>query len=142
MIPKQAIEKAIEGGWNGGGIYTAPHAMADGNPLRNSSLVRCSDCWCTDQSAHTHHDNKKHNSASIALDPTFWQALGKALGWLDVTATKKHVCPDCCEWMKHAQEFYDLILTGHDTEKFWNDLIPAPLIDDHARNDEEHRDRH
>jgi hypothetical protein len=95
MIPKQAIEKAIEGGWNDkiGGHYEEIGF------------------WQT-----------------IALDPTFWQALGKALGWnglileLIPDADRGKII-DPNEWHGHALDFYDLILTGGDTEAFWNELL-------------------
>lgn len=49
----------------------------------------------------------------IVLDPKFWQALGKALGW------KNYVIP---EWHQYAHQYFDLILTGGDREKFWEEL--------------------
>lgn len=81
----------------------------------------------------------------IALDPLFWQSLGKALGWADeVTSAgnrKEHAFPQyyrdetdkinkawekCIkqpEWLFHAREYFNLILTGGDTEKFWKGLL-------------------
>lgn len=74
MIPKQAIEKAIEGGWkNSENIY--PH-------------------WSV-----------------IAFDKTFWQALGKALGWEEL------------DWIPYGQHFAKVILTGGDTEAFWKEIL-------------------
>lgn len=68
----------------------------------------------------------------IALDPLFFQALGKALGWPDRTfytiecvAKEYHVWEETSEitWIYQAHRFYDLILTGGDTEVYWNDLL-------------------
>jgi len=97
MIPKPIIEKAIEGGFKQN-EQSAEHYLSD---------------------------------AEIVLMPTFWQALGKALGW-----TNSLRCPlgDCGKpftklkygmegWMNFAHRFYDLILTGGDTERFWSDLL-------------------
>ena len=74
--------------------------------------------------AHTDWTTKlpEYAQAQIALDPSFWQSLGKTLGW--------EKCAEGCEgdckvgvWKKKARRFYDLILTGGDTEKFWDELL-------------------
>lgn len=54
-----------------------------------------------------------------ALDPLFFQALGKALGW------HKGIAPEheYLYWSAHAKAFYDLTLTGGDIEAFWTDLL-------------------
>lgn len=65
----------------------------------------------------------------IILDPLFWQSLGKALGWnglnvdlMDIMKEQgKIIEPN--EWRVYANEFFDLILAGGDTEKFWKDLL-------------------
>jgi len=88
---------------------------------------------------------------ALTLDPLFWQALGKALGW------KKYVWlsypnyhyghhsnvdfTDDEEWgppteftdtpfatryitsQYYAHQYFDLVLTGGDTEKFWKELL-------------------
>lgn len=92
----------------------------------------------------------------LVLDPLFWQALGKALGWddtelvwvcnegcdqrwllpderhIDITCTKGHQLYERpvpyyhasdTEWYKHAHQYFDLALTGGDTEKFWKDIL-------------------
>lgn len=107
----------------------------------------------------------------LVLDPLFWQALGKALGWYT------YCCGDCgssesryaelgesgdgwsvclcgldCDgedlydkngneeminkdlyawgnmetWLYHAMRYYKLLLTGGDTEKFWQELLNKP----------------
>jgi hypothetical protein len=91
MIPKQAIEKAIEGGWlEANQPWLQQHLMSD--------------------------------SYHIALDPSFWQALGKALGKENHMEALAHDW-DVPWWRGQALNFYDLILTGDDTEKFWADLL-------------------
>lgn len=111
MIPKNAIEKAWEGGWpkgvNGNGLIDYPQ---------------------------------------IALDPTFWQVLGKSLGWDRKMVVRRGMVignfgwesPDknirfygeemgagmdyMNPWVYHAHRFYDLILQGKDTAEFWREL--------------------
>src|SRR5947209_7160031 len=68
------------------------------------------------------------SSADMVLDPLFWQALGKALGWgasaSDLinfkTAKRKK---RGYEWQWHAMNYYLLNLTGGNEEKFWKQLI-------------------
>lgn len=50
---------------------------------------------------------------AIALDPTFWQALGKALGWNERYMSGYPV----------AHRFYDLILQGKPIDEFWAELL-------------------
>jgi len=96
--------------------------------------------------------NAKPNSAVVtsgafALESSFWQALGKALGWKDITQHPTHTtlnndsndtgdmeeCDDpyvCClagkttfYWLYYARQYFDLVLTVGDTEKFWKELL-------------------
>lgn len=108
MIPKQAIEKARQGGWK-------------------TKLV-----WDDHYELYGEYDDRGGfevaEYASIALDPAFWQALGKMLGWLDFVPTDGHNtwvngpqakrCPVC-----NAHRFYDLILQEEDTDAFWERII-------------------
>ena len=104
MIPKQAIEKAITGGWQ--------------------PLSEWGSSWV---------DIPQER---IALDPTFWQALGKALGWdEDNTTDMIWTCALCnqecgghSKWLHYSHRFYDLILTSGDTEKFWEELLNNPQL--------------
>jgi hypothetical protein len=93
MIPKKAIEKAMEGGW---------HAGCNVHYFKNSVeiAVRSPNGW----------NEITYRHEQIILDPSFWQALEKSL-------KEKHL------WRMWAHDFYDLILTGADTEKFWNELL-------------------
>jgi hypothetical protein len=100
-IPKEIIEKAIEGGWH---FLSTPVDLP---------LV----------------ENAKHQAvhvADIALDPTFWQALGKSLGW----ETKYFRCGMNCNnevlaggWEYQAKSFCNLIYTDQPTEAFWKELL-------------------
>jgi len=66
-----------------------------------------------------------------AQDPYFWQALGKALGWKDKMLyrltdsmyERKLSRKEMSEAEIHAHQYFDLVLTGGDTEKFWKELI-------------------
>lgn len=110
-IPKEAIEKAINGGWiatarkeNNNADYICEHL------LKNDDVFwRC-----------------------YVTDPSFWQSLGKALGWTEYGEYEIDRKSDYelgltgyygDEWALEAHRFYDLILTGGDTEKFWQELL-------------------
>lgn len=58
--------------------------------------------------------------SDIVQDSLFWQALGKALGWgrkgMKTTANDR-------TWLHYAHQYFDLVLTGGETEKFWKQLI-------------------
>jgi hypothetical protein len=80
QIPREAVEKAIEGGWK-----------PDVNDLFQSS----------------------ERQTKIALDPSFWQALGKALGWGETEVYSWDGKPTLTMyWRLKADRFYDLILKG------------------------------
>ncbi|MCK9369528.1 hypothetical protein M0R04_06445 [Candidatus Dojkabacteria bacterium] len=65
------------------------------------------------------------------LDPLFWQALGKALGWAECEPwwnddKQMMICPTLhitpC-WSVYALRFFELTLTQGDTEAFWKELL-------------------
>lgn len=73
-----------------------------------------------------------HNElCAIALDATFWQSLGKALGpfadgdGLFHLESPRGVAIDRdVSWADYtAHRFYDLILTDVSTEEFWAELL-------------------
>lgn len=97
MIPKRAIELSIEGGW-----------------------------------ANYRKEEIDRGGYKIALDPTFWQALGKSLGWeAYVGEFSWEICSgghdshsfEDAEWKMWALMFYDLILTGGNTDAYWKELL-------------------
>jgi hypothetical protein len=129
MIPKEIIEKAIEGGY-------APE------PYRHRQFIRTS----RKTYQHLQTSGASMPYSEIILDPLFWQSLGKALEWKE--KNKHHIdnekrpalrCTLCngkpmvgdgyCsfsysdEWKEKALCFFDLLLTNGDTEKFWEDLV-------------------
>jgi hypothetical protein len=84
----EIIKKAIEGGW-----------MSD---YPNFDRLRISPAY------YEFWDNKGVSKrvgteGDILLDPLFWQALGKACGWGDVTKDK--------DWLANALEFHEINLT-------------------------------
>lgn len=96
MIPKHFIELAIAGGWK--------ERFGDSH-------------W-----SNTNNQTKIWNYTAIALDPTFWQALGRALdknqdyGW----------SPNW--WLAKAKDFLHLVLTSSTEEHlsaFWDRLKPT-----------------
>lgn len=95
----EAIRLAIEEG----GYKKDPH-LIDLMPLSNKTL------------------------ALAVLDPLFWQALSKALGW-DKTHTVwfKQSWENREPWLNHAHQHFDLILTGGDIESFWKELLKSKV---------------
>lgn len=63
----------------------------------------------------------------IALDPKFWPALGKALGWDDKVTVVIPNIPNLAynqdSWLYYGLKYTELALTGGDTEKFWKALF-------------------
>ncbi len=94
-IPKEAIEKAIEGGWR-----------EDDADFINLALS-----WRNDEDVRWEQ---------IALDPSFWKCLGKALGWKESKRWGDGL-PDV-PWRDNAHRFYDLILTNTPTDEYWKKL--------------------
>ena len=96
MVPKQAIEKAIEGGW----IHSGNQHIE--NP-----------CW---------EITALYPSFWHALD----KALGWSEEHFISCAIWKTGDCDCSakdEWKEKAKEFYDLILEGKDTAEFWEGIL-------------------
>lgn len=92
MIPKEAIEKAWKAGWQG---------------QRDFSLS---------------NEEETLNWQTIALDLSFWQSLGKTLGWNEHDGALTHFGMEE-GWRFHAIRFYDLILTEQDTKVFWDEVL-------------------
>jgi hypothetical protein len=132
MIPKEAIEKAVEGGW------LKEVQLVQWGEFQEFPSGRLRLNFYDPQTSQK--DYFDYEPEKIALDPSFWQALGKALGW------EKYACSDCREqkgftfdscvacdaergrveqetYLVYAHWFYDLILTGGDTEAFWKDIL-------------------
>lgn len=130
MITRQAIEKAIAGGWTG--QYPAQF----GKPPVAMFAFKLSPQSDVEEVSRVIH--KGGNAYKVALDPSFWQGLGKALGWemaKECPCCHKEYeycrCDNCSiqeggkyiEWQANARGFYDLILTGGDTKAYWQDIL-------------------
>jgi hypothetical protein len=72
---------------------------------------------------------------SDVLDPLFWQALGRALGWkeswcgFDGKEFDGETCPTphmkyitIPVWDVRAREWFEIRMSGGNEEKFWSDL--------------------
>lgn len=105
MIPKQVIKMAIKGGWL--------------SPLKNEGKWSIIKTWRGTFMRPYQYDDLEISLADLALDPLFWQSLGKALEWDDVEDESTRTS----YWHFNALKFFSLILTNGDTEKFWKDLI-------------------
>lgn len=102
-IPKEAIEKAIAGGW---------------------SFIHTDLPWSWTGYAGINGEHE-FTWQTLALDPSFWQSLGKVLGWKEIGGKPSGSYFENYTWLGHAHRFYDLILTGGDTDSFWQDLLGA-----------------
>lgn len=110
-IPPKVIELAISGGWDS--------FFSQGFTFNSRGLFDV--------------DTDFTSYEEIALDPTFWQALGKALGWSEYAVCNIHGQPctlNCTqafpfEYMYQAHRFYDLILTQQPTDTFWEEIISS-----------------
>lgn len=131
---KNAIKKALSGGWQPKGITFSIEAM--------SYKVQALD--------------KVKYKERFLLDPLFWQALGKSLGWdehfvgkhysninaddgslVEVSKTGKHTCNEHCitrinhgvewadqEWLYRWHSLVDHLANGGDADSFFEALIP------------------
>ena len=124
---KQAIQKAIEGGWKKDWYFSHFNndEVAFGDTKQDSENNPC------------HYLNR----GQILLDPLFWQCLGKSLGW-------RERCIDCWDrkdmtfksneydmcgagshnddrkvWKFVWHSFIDHLAEGKDVEEFFNNLI-------------------
>ena len=106
MTIQQAIEKAIEGGYRPTG---------DKNDYRTELVIRAM------------------RKEAILLDPLFWQALGKAMGWLKYTRDDECSADnlDIKEisnqkwnetWLYHWHRLIDHLAEGKDIESFFEKL--------------------
>ena len=111
-IPKEIIEKAIECGWH-----------KDEQPnieINNDGL------WVNFWGGG---DTRTLHESDIILDPLFWQALGKALGWDFANVKGKDGYREYLygsEWEDSAHELLSLILTSapeKEIEAYWNNLL-------------------
>ncbi len=113
-IPKQAIEKAIEGGWR------------TLNDVQKPTFTVSVDGFVS-----LYFDDTKYPDLSwqdVALDPGFWKCLGQTLGWPEDNNVELRYF----EWAEQHWygagdgrmiQFARLIATEGDIEKFWEDIL-------------------
>lgn len=126
----EAIRIAIEKGG---------YAPTDsGEPVVEYSIVDKNYIWVYEEDG----TGARPTFNDIVVDPLFWQALGKALGWNDekievgpilhehngelcgkVFCETVGVTHKAAKWKVIAHQYFDLVLTGGDTEKFWKELL-------------------
>ena len=73
------------------------------------------------------------NYSDMILSPLFWQSLGKQLGWdkedeqnlkmYRMSGGAGDMPKGIYRWNKKVHRFIDLLLTGGDTDAFWEGLI-------------------
>jgi hypothetical protein len=115
QIPREIIEKAIAGGWAHSGKRVRRVTLDDKERTPETYTVEIGDTeleYC-----------KYMMWQAVALDPHFWQALGKELGWPQISAYSRESDNEHETWRMTALSFYDLILTGGDTDAFWRELL-------------------
>lgn len=118
-----AIKLAIEKGGYLKGPYWWPAQKPNGIELRGDD-----------------QDKEFRTSEQIVLDPLFWQALGKALGWpmygcescftmFDLKKLGSVICSNCGHHGAVRSSTYQACryirrtFIGGDTEKFWTHLL-------------------
>lgn len=107
---KEAIQKAIEGGWQGLEFMDEVE-VEEG--LKYPLYARV---WGTSKEGEGHGTQV----AFILLDPTFWQSLGKALGW-GLTVDENHSGPN--EPIEYWHNFIDHLAEGKDPDSFFQALL-------------------
>ena len=115
---KQAIEKAIEGGYE---------------PFKTFKMEEARDVEFIgdDMSVYVpRFTNVAHASINrILLDPLFWQALGKAMGWEDGdsraywTREDSHKVVLLDRWQNEMHSFIDHLASNGNADDFFNELL-------------------
>jgi len=62
--------------------------------------------------------NGRASNEQIALDPEFWKALGRALGWND-----RDDAQSGDNWLAYAQDFGFFVLTGNNIDDYWRLIV-------------------
>ena len=121
MTIQEAMNKAVEGGYH-----------IDGSDGMETSYIGAND----EYSAWTRTDNESSFLVPVEetlLDPRFWQALGRTLGWdkgCDITMNCVHGHEECCSdhgyyWMYQWHRFIQVLAHGNPLEAFFHTL-PLP----------------
>lgn len=104
MTIKEAIEKAVEGGWNTG---KQVEVQTYHKRLPTVSVGDLGD------------DGEFLKTQEYLLDTLFWQSLGKAMGWPD-SGSSFYNCRT--QWEAQWHSFIDHLAEGKDAESFFANL--------------------
>ncbi|HVB33734.1 MAG TPA: hypothetical protein VNJ52_05090 [Patescibacteria group bacterium] len=61
-------------------------------------------------------DPENRHGSDVFLDPSFWQSLGKALGWGENDTAHRN------EWISRWHDFIDHLAEGKSAESFFETL--------------------
>jgi hypothetical protein len=121
MTIEEVLKKATAGGYH---IYGS-----DGMDTYYEGASNAYSAW-------TRKDNESTFVIAVEetfLDPVFWQALGKALGWREEKASVVMYRVTEPEWQSTWHRFIDHLAEGNTAESFFEQL-PEPEAKEHARN--------
>ncbi len=107
LIPREALHKAVQGGWKTYKDFQFGDALQ--GPRQSVMLIGKG----TKGTA-----TKSVRQEGVALDAGFWQGLGESLGW-----SNRDVGRGYSGWADNAHKFYDLMLTGQPTDRFWEKIL-------------------
>ncbi len=111
MTIEQAIKKAIEGGWDS----------------KAGPLFSADEFWATFMGKTEADGFDNQPTAGIFLDPSFWQSLGKAMGWEDGTEVRLQWMNDSLplgdtHWLYQLHCFIDHLAAGKSPKDFLKQL--------------------
>lgn len=121
MTVEEIIKKSIEGGWE--------KAMIDGNELSHVSVKY-------EQIEFREYEGSLYpilrmDVKSVMFDPSFWQSLGKAMGWVtteymqevgEIKYPRKSVKVKRQDWLKKWHKFIDHLADGGTIESYFEQL--------------------
>lgn len=109
---EEAIKKAIEGGWQG------LEFMDKVEVEKGLKYPLYGRVWGTSKEGEGHGTQ----FAFLVLDPKFWQALGKALGWYSEKPLYQ-INNQPAQWAYYWHCFIDHLAEGKDAESFFQNLL-------------------
>jgi hypothetical protein len=121
MTIEEALKKATAGGYH---IYGS-----DGMDTYYEGASNAYSAW-------TRKDNASTFVIAVEetfLDPAFWQALGKAVGWSEETEAVVRYRVTEPAWQSYWHRFIDYLAEGNTAESFFEQL-PEPEEQAHARH--------
>ena len=110
---EQAIKLAIEGGWGG--------------KLKPNVVIEKLENECIGFHYPDKYDGVSMSVYDILMQPIFWQALGKSLGWdegeIDDKTYGDGKYSQDWMWIHKWHSFIDHIAEGKDKEEFFKELL-------------------